>query len=252
MNYAKQKYHLILVGRTREKLEKAAKQLEEQGAICEIIVYDMLQEEFHNEFPNVIKDVAKRVGGIDIAVAVAGTAGHMAEAYKGDEWGLEVVRRITRTNVDGTLTFVMSCWESMVEFKSGHICVIGSSAGVFAPATFCAYGATKAYWYHFAQMLRVVSVPYGIEVTTALPGFIDTRMTKNMRSWYSSLPDFMFGSAQGMGSAIVRGIATNTGVINWPLNHLLPLYGARALHPLNEELGRLVGAASMATGVTMS
>jgi len=233
-------------------MDTLGKRLSEKGATFESHIFDHLNHDHRNAFSAYVKELSTRIDGIDIVVAVAGTAGHMAEAYQDDQWGLDVCKRITETNVNGTLTLVMAVWEDMVKRKSGHICIVGSSAGVFAPATFCAYGASKAYWSHFAQSLRVVSLPYNVKVNIALPGFIDTRMTVNMRSWNSIMPDFMFAPASGMAAAIVSGIEHNECVTNWPLNQLLPLYGAKVATPLNEEIGRLVGAASLATGVTMS
>lgn len=44
----------------------------------------------------------------------------------------------------------------MLPFKKGSIAVIASSAGLFAPVTFAAYAASKAYVYHLAQHLRIV------------------------------------------------------------------------------------------------
>jgi NAD(P)-dependent dehydrogenase (short-subunit alcohol dehydrogenase family) len=44
----------------------------------------------------------------------------------------------------------------MVPFRRGSIAIIASSAGLFAPVTFAAYAASKAYVYHLGQHLRIV------------------------------------------------------------------------------------------------
>lgn len=60
----------------------------------------------------------------------------------------------------------------MVPWKKGSIAIIASSAGLFAPVTFAAYAASKAYVYHLGQHLRIVR-PSKLVPCVHAPIFID-------------------------------------------------------------------------------
>lgn len=73
-------------------------------------------------------------------------------------------------------------------------------------------------------------------------------MTKNMRSYGSTSPDFAFASAAGLAGRTARAIRNNEGTVLWPRNQVIPLYAAPAIGPINEELGRWLGASIFAAG----
>jgi NAD(P)-dependent dehydrogenase (short-subunit alcohol dehydrogenase family) len=91
-------------------------------------------------------------------------------------------------------------------------------------------------------------VPHNIQVVVVCPGLIDSPMTRNMRSFGSSSPDAAFGSAAGLAGRTARAIRNNEGTVLWPRNQVIPLYSAPAIGPINEEIGRWLGASIYAAG----
>lgn len=163
----------------------------------------------------------------------------------------------------------------MRPYKRGSIALIASSAGLFAPATFAAYAASKAYVYHLGQHLRIVrtsagplcrsrlprpssdtppfpprqlSVPHNIKVCVVCPGLIDSPMTRNMRSYGSTSPDVAFASASGLAGRTARAIRNNEGTVLWPRYQVIPLAAIPGIGPINEDIGRWLGASIYAAG----
>ncbi|CDZ97534.1 Predicted dehydrogenase [Phaffia rhodozyma] len=249
--YDSSAYHLVLLLRQPEKTDTYNLP---RVATYEIIKHDLTTFD-KEQTKAMVKEIAVRRGGIDVLLQVSGTAGHMEEAWSEAgtrSWGVDFVRRVSDTNVTGCVNLILATWESMIPYKKGSIVIVASSASIYAPCTFAAYGASKAYLYHLGQSLRVLSVPHNIGVTIICPGFIDSPMTKNLRKWGSTLPDFGFASPDGLAHRIRRAQLCNEGTVIWPIGQVAPLYGATSMNPLHEELGRWFGAATGATGTIIS
>lgn len=65
-----------------------------------------------------------------------------------------------------------------------------------------------------------LSVPHNIKVSIICPGFIDSPMTRNMRSYGSIMPDAAFANASGLAGRTARAVRNNEGTVLWPRNQV--------------------------------
>lgn len=65
-----------------------------------------------------------------------------------------------------------------------------------------------------------LSVPHNIKVSIVCPGFIDSPMTRNMRSYGSIMPDATFANASGLAGRTARAVRNNEGTVLWPRNQV--------------------------------
>ena len=107
-------------------------------------------------------------------------------------------------------------------------CVVGSIAGLYSPANMISYASTKSFINTFSTSLRVLAAPFGVDVVTVQPGFIDTRMTKMMRGQASSVLGSEFASAEGMAKEMKRAVEEGgVGVVCWPSRQGIQMYALR-------------------------
>lgn len=229
-----------------------------------------------------LKDVDRELSGIDIVISCTGVTAHRQDVLgrkdpdmdntdglapeiaatvlpmeTGEQWGATTAARMLRVNVEATQAFVLTAWELMkarrlnlTSAKSGDgvynpkIVLLASAAAFFYPANFSLYSAGKAYLYTLGQSLQTLSAPYGIQVTTICPGFIESGMTITMVEDGSPIPISVFGDPRKLASRIRAGEERNDRVVFYPLVQVLPLFGCRGLNPLLEVLGQWVGLAT--------
>ncbi len=67
----------------------------------------------------------------------------------------------------------------MVERRHGRIVLIGSAAGHHSLPFAAGYSGSKAGLARFADALRIAVEPYGVSVTLAAPGFLDTLASRS-------------------------------------------------------------------------
>lgn len=90
------------------------------------------------------------------------------------------------------------------------------------------YASTKAFINTFSTSLRVLAAPYGVDVVTVQPGFIDTRMTKMMRGQGSTVPGGEFASAAGMAKCMKDAVELGgIGVVSWPVRQSVQMYALK-------------------------
>ncbi|KAF9004373.1 hypothetical protein BDQ17DRAFT_1355003 [Cyathus striatus] len=203
-----------------------------------------------------------KYGPIDKVYAIAGiTAGEEA-------WGLDITLDMIQVNVVGITSVILAMYELMRIRRHGKILIVGSTAGLFAPANMLSYASTKAFMNTFASSLRMLAldnasalahskegkVPENfskdakhkgnVQIILTTPGYIDTRMTKLLQAQGAHLPDFIFRPAENMAGAMVDSMedgGEGKGWVIYPLWQAMTLFGMRALNPICEDLGRYLG-----------
>lgn len=147
---------------------------------------------------------------IDILIANAGVATGLSPGQI-----LELpasVRATLAINVTGVLNTVEPAISPMTARGAGTIAMVGSMAGVrglpFSPA----YCATKAAVHSYAELLRGVMTPHGVDVSLIIPGFVKTPMSARTKSWQP-------GAINDTEAAeiIQRGLERRKPVIAFPL-----------------------------------
>lgn len=133
---------------------------------------DVTNEKLVNE---VINNIYNTEGKIDILINNAGMGiSGSIEATK-----LEDVNYIYNVNVIAPFLTVKAVLPIMRKQKSGKIVNIGSVASEFPIPFQSFYSATKASLKAFTESLHTEVSPYGIKVSTILPGDIKTNFTTN-------------------------------------------------------------------------
>lgn len=126
-------YHVTLIGRTKEKLERTAKLLKGSYSIYELDVskYDDVKKVFHS--------IIEEVGGVDILINNAGVgAFDLAENISEHN-----VHQMIDINLKGTIFCTQAVLPHMKERNEGIISNIISTAGVEGKVTESVYCASK-------------------------------------------------------------------------------------------------------------
>ncbi len=170
--FAQQGYHLILVGRREQLLEKVAHQLiTTYGIEVKTLQIDVRDKE---ELAYKLGTLASQWKKVDVLINNAGLSQGLEPIDKGstDDWDTMI-----DTNVKGLLyvTKIISNW--MIEQKKGHIINIGSIAGKEVYANGNVYCATKHAVDALNKAMRIDLLPHGIKVTAIHPGAVETEFS---------------------------------------------------------------------------
>ncbi len=154
---------LVLVGRNRERLERAGAEILRGGGRAALpFALDLAQPAGHEA---AVRFCEERLGGLDILVNNAGVAAFGAFASQ-DPAEIEA---LVRTNITGPLLLTRAALPGMLARGSGQVVNVGSTFGAIAFAHFAAYSATKFALRGFSEALRRELEGSGIAVTHVSP-----------------------------------------------------------------------------------
>jgi NADP-dependent 3-hydroxy acid dehydrogenase YdfG len=123
LKLAKEQMKIVIASTNQEKLDAAAKEIKEAGAIdvlpivCDVSVRDSVV--------NLHQEITKKFGTVDLLVCNAGvtTSGPFDQHRPEDwEWVYDVV-------LHGPVYCIQLFYPDMIKQKSGHIVIVGSQAG---------------------------------------------------------------------------------------------------------------------------
>lgn len=117
------------------------------------------------------------LGGVDIVVANAGY-GRPEPPHK---FRPGAAIHMYDTNMFGMLRLIDWVLPKMLARESGQIVGVASLASYLGLVNSAAYSGSKAAMRVHLQGLRVSLEPYGIEVTTICPGFVESELTDQAR-----------------------------------------------------------------------
>ncbi|KRB82351.1 dehydrogenase [Sphingomonas sp. Root710] len=122
---------------------------------------------------DLVADIEKRYGGLDILVANAGIAIRSVSIV---DMSLVDWRRQTAINLDGVFLSVKYCLPLMRRTGPGSIIMMSSAAGLRGSANLAGYSATKGAVRLFAKSIAMecAQAADGIRVNSVHPGFVDT------------------------------------------------------------------------------
>jgi short-subunit dehydrogenase len=156
--------NLVVVARSREKLEALAHELRtENGIEVESIPFDLASTGAGQHLAN---ELSARGLAIDLLVNNAGLGDQGRFLQLSLERQLQVITLQNATVVELTHRLL----PAMIERKGGGIITISSMAG-FQPIPFASvYSATKAFLTTFSLALEAEMMRYGVRVVTVCPG----------------------------------------------------------------------------------
>jgi short-subunit dehydrogenase len=161
------------VARCGEALERL--RAEAEGGPGAVLPYAH-DVEHTDEVPALVQEIARTLGGLDLAVYAAGVM-HRADPAAYDVGaGLHMLR----VNLEGAVAWLHPIAERFGLLGRGTIVGIGSVAGDRGRYANPVYNASKAGLATYLEGLRNRVGRLGVRVVTIKPGFVDTAMTRGM------------------------------------------------------------------------
>jgi NAD(P)-dependent dehydrogenase (short-subunit alcohol dehydrogenase family) len=162
---------VAIAGRSREKADALAAALEAEGAEAIGTQVDIAERE---SALAVVGDAARRLGGLDILVNLAGIdLEAAAERFPEDDW-----RRVLDVNLSGAFWLSQRAGEVMIAAGAGGRIIHFSSTRSVAGGRrgFAAYAASKGGLNALIKQLATEWAKHKITVNGVAPGFVPTEL----------------------------------------------------------------------------
>lgn len=171
--FAREGYDLVLVSKTKSKLDLLKEQLQaEYGIYAEIYPVDLAKKDAARDL---FDFTAAKGIAVDVLVNNAGF-GDFGQ-YRNCDWNKQY--DMMQVNMCTLAQFTRLYLPSMVERRRGRILNVASVAGFFPGPLMSVYYATKAFVLSFTQALFVELKNTGVSVTALCPGPTKTGFEDN-------------------------------------------------------------------------
>lgn len=174
LRMAKEGAKVGLLGRTREQLDEAVREIEKQGGEAMTLLADVSEPE---EVRAAVEALVGKWGRLDVVFANAGVNGVWAplEELEPEEWDQTLA-----INLKGTFLTVKYAVPHLKR-RGGSVIVNSSINGtrIFSNTGATAYASSKAAQVAFAKMVALELAPHRVRVNVICPGAIDTEIDDN-------------------------------------------------------------------------
>ncbi len=162
--FAKEKYNLVLVARSEEKLNCIAKELENQYKVKVMVLIEDLSKP--NSALKIYTKLKEEKINIDVLINNAGfgTYGNFLNE------DLQTITEMINLNITTLTEMALLFLKEMKERDSGKILNVASIAAFQPLPRFAVYAATKSYVLHFTEALRYELKKTNIIVSSLCPG----------------------------------------------------------------------------------
>ena len=199
---SKKNFHIVLISRSKERLEKVKDKIELFGGQCQIIVADLSK----SDITSYIKKQIKTPDNIEILVNNAGIGFFdKLEDISIDDWNQQI-----NTNLRGSFLMTQFVSPFMIKNKTGKILFVNSVAGLSPYPFASAYVASKYALRGFASSLREEFREHNIKVISVHPGAVDTPL------WDKSKADFLreeMLSSEDVSDMITKAIMAPNNIV---------------------------------------
>ncbi len=168
-------YHVAITGRDEAMLHLALQKLDTHKS-GQVIGFQSDVREYSSQ-EQVVDQILQKWGRLDVLVANAGI-GAFAPI---DQMSLKQWEDTMDINLTGVFNSVKTAIPALKESK-GYIITIASLAGTNFFASGAAYNASKFGLVGFSQAIMLDLRPYGIKVTTIMPGSVATHFNDHLPS----------------------------------------------------------------------
>ena len=162
---------VLLVSRTREKLEEVARQVEEAGGVAHVHPADLSDLD---DIDRLAAEVLEEHGGIDVLINNAGRSIRRSVARSYDRF--HDYERTMQLNYFGALKLILALLPGMRERRSGHIINVSSIGVQTNTPRFSAYVASKAALDAFSRCVAPECVNDNVKFTTVYMPLVRTPM----------------------------------------------------------------------------
>jgi short-subunit dehydrogenase len=208
---ARRGIHVVLASRSEEALRSLADEIGAGGGVATVSVTDVTER---SQVHRLVEETLDRLGRIDICICNAGVyiRGPVHRS------SIEDVERSMAVNFYGSLYLIHTLLPHMVGRRKGHLVVVSSVDGKKGLPLDAPYVAAKFALTGYMDVLRQELHGTGVEVSTVLPGRVDTAMISDLRVPLVSRKI----SAARVAAAIVRAIEKNRAELVVPF--MLPKF----------------------------
>ena len=222
--FSKEGAKVVLFGRRKDKLEKAA---EEIGSFALPIQGDMKK---NNDLDRLISETLDNFKGIDILVNNAGVFnGAPLHEISDSQWDT-----LMDINIRSVFQLTKRVLPVMTAQKKGSIINISSILGLIAVPQVAAYNVSKGALNQLSRSVAVEYGPYGIRCNSICPGLIETDMTADlmqddslMQEWSKEYPIGRFGKPDDIASACLYLASDESSFVT---GAVLPVDGGFTAH----------------------
>jgi short-subunit dehydrogenase len=174
--YARDGHDLVLVARSRERLEALAAELRDSHAVTVTVIDKDLAR--HDAARELFEEVREAKIDVDTLVNNAGfgTYGRFSDTDLGEEERELQLNMITPTQL--TKLFL----PGMIAKGRGHIVNMASMAAFMPGPYMTIYFATKAYLLSFSESINQELKGSGVTVTAVCPNVVETRFQQTARN----------------------------------------------------------------------
>jgi NAD(P)-dependent dehydrogenase (short-subunit alcohol dehydrogenase family) len=173
---------VILVARTREKLEDVAKKVEERGGVAHVHPADLSDLD---DIQRMAEEVIDVHGGVDVLINNAGRSIRRSVERSYDRF--HDYERTMQLNYFGALKLILALLPGMRERKSGHIINVSSIGVQTNTPRFSAYVASKSALDAFSRCVAPECVADNVKFTTIYMPLVRTPMIAPT-SMYDAFP----------------------------------------------------------------
>jgi decaprenylphospho-beta-D-erythro-pentofuranosid-2-ulose 2-reductase len=192
---------IVLAGRHEPALREVAAELLDGGATSvDSVVCDVTDTSSHQ---SLARDVAGRLGQIDLVLVTAALLGHQA----GDEVDPEATARVLETTFTGPASVMVAFAAVLREQGHGRMVVLSSVAGGRVRRSNFIYGSAKAGLDAFATELGESLRGTGASVMVVRPGWVATKMTAGLT------PGPLATTPDAVATDVVKGMSQGATVI---------------------------------------
>lgn len=208
--FAKRGFNVVLISRSKDKLDEKAKEIKEKYPNVEIktlpIDYSTISD------PNVQKKIGKFLEGLEIGILINNVGISYPYPKYFHELDDERVAALTTLNCEATtwMTRIVLEQGGMLARKKGAIINMASIAGVITSPLLAQYGAAKAFIAQQTRTLHYEYAPMGIYFQCQVPLYVTTRMSRLRKA------SLMIASESSYAKAGIKAISNKSGVVVCP------------------------------------
>jgi decaprenylphospho-beta-D-erythro-pentofuranosid-2-ulose 2-reductase len=201
--FAANNYAVQLAGRHIQRMAAFQSDLQiRQSTVCSLHEFDAQQYNTHAGFFEQLEPKP------DVTICVFGVMDDEDLAF--NDWSL--TERMINTNFTGAVSILNIAAQHYISQKKGCIAGISSVAGERGRQSKLIYGSAKAAFTAYLDGLRNKLFKYGVHVITVKPGFVNTKMTEELK-----LPAPLTAQPEEVAKAIYKAVQkrTNTIYVKW-------------------------------------
>lgn len=175
LRFAREGASLVLSARRKNELERVAGLCRDAGLPAEQVLVLPLDVTDWESLPGAVQAVLDTFGDIDLLVNNAG----VSQRSLCRDTDMSVYQKLMDVDVMGQIALTKAVLPHMLERGSGHLAVTASVAGKVGVPKRTGYCAAKHAMMGFFDALRAEVEGQGVAVSTIVPGFIRTDISRN-------------------------------------------------------------------------